>query len=443
MKEPPNSPESERVVLGAILFDPNLLPAVKSELSPERFYSVNHRKIYSAILSLYDADEPIDTQLVAAELKRRGELESVGGISYLIDVQNGVPAFHPKAHISEIVRASRRRWLIQFAERLETRALDGQETEDELLNFAVSQLDQARAKLPNQNSIKFLSEMLDDQALRYRLWHQGVSEALPTGFSLIDDRLLGGGLVKSGLYILAARPSMGKTALALDIAANIAQEQKTVHIVSREMPAPSLLDRLHAANAGVARWKLRPGIYQSEYQKLISTLPSVCQLPIALDNRSLTVGDVRRNFRELERKHRRPDLLIIDYVQLLDGTGRSRNDEVGSVTRGLKGIAMEFQIPVLALSQLSRDCERQRREPELSDLRDSGEIEQDADAVFFLFGERPEESAKIFSRWFKCAKQRDGELFRAELTFNGELVTFRSFEQLAVSGIYDHTEATV
>lgn len=138
----------------------------------------------------------------------------------------------------------------------------------------------------------------------------------------------------------------------------------------------------------------------------------------------------------------RPDLLIVDYVQMLDGRGRTRNDEVGSITRGLKALAMEWQIPVLGLSQLTRENDKQRREPELSDLRDSGEIEQDADAVFFLFGEKQEEGAKIYSRWFKCAKQRDGELFRTEMTFNGELVTFRSFEQLAIQGITDHTEAT-
>lgn len=435
----PNSPESERVILGAILVDPTLLPAIKSLVAPERFYSANHKKIYSVILSLHEQDSRIDTTLVGNELKRRGELEQVGGTAELMKMMHGVPAFIPRAHISEVVRAARKRWIIQFAERLETRAVNGDDTEDELLEYAASQIDSARTKLPHQAKVRFLSEMIDSQAERYRLWHKGISNALPTGFSLIDDKLLGCGFVPSGLYILAARPSMGKTALCLDIAANIAQEGKTVHIVSREMPAESLLDRLHAANVGIARWKLRAGIYQGEYNKLIQTLPQVCELPIALDNLSLTVSDIRANFREMERKHQRPDLLVVDYIQLVEGAGRTRNDEVGSITRALKGIAMEFQIPVLALSQLSRDCEKQRREPELSDLRDSGEIEQDADAVFFLFGEKPEESAKIFSRWFKCAKQRDGELFRAEMTFNGELVTFRSFEQLAVAGIHDHT----
>lgn len=438
----PNRLESERVILGAILTDPTLLPEIKSLVASERFYSLVNRQVYAAILSLNEQGSSIDTTLVANELRKRGELEQVGGISGLFEMMHGVPAIVPRAHISEVIRTARKRWIMQFAERLEARARDGNDTEDELLAYAASQIDSARTKLPHQAKARMVAAMIDDQAHRYRLWYKGISNALATGFSFIDDKLLGGGFVASGLYILAARPSMGKTALCLDIAANIAQEGKTVHIVSREMPAESLLDRLHAANAGIARWKLRPGIYQSDYTKLINTLPQVCRLPVILDNLSLTVPDIRSTFREFERKHQRPDLVIVDYIQLIDGDGRSRNDEVGSVTRALKGMAMEFQVPILALSQLSRDCEKQKREPELSDLRDSGEIEQDADAVFFLFGERPEESAKIFSRWFKCAKQRDGELFRSEMTFNGELVTFRSFEQLAVAGIQDHTEAT-
>lgn len=431
----PQSPESERVILGSILNDPALLPEIKNLVSADRFYSLSNRRVYSAILSLYEQEQPIDTILVSNELKRRGELEQVGGTSRLVDMTMGVPSLVPRQHISEVIRASRKRWLIKFAERLESRVLDGDETEDELLEYASDQIESARAKLPHQAKVRFLSEMIDDQAERYRLWHRGISNALPTGFEVIDRHLLGGGFVPSGLYVLGARTSLGKTALSLDIAANVAQAGKVVQIVSREMPAESLLDRLHAASTGIARWKLRPGIYGTEYNKLIATLPMVCDLPIAIDNLSLSIADVRHNFRELERKHRRPDLVIVDYLQLINGSGRSRNDEVGSVTRSLKGMAMEFQIPILALSQLSRECDKQKREPETSDLRDSGEIEQDADAVFLLFGERPEESAKIFSRWFKCAKQRDGELFREELTFNGELVTFRSFEQLASFGI--------
>lgn len=430
----PNCEASERNLLGAILIDPSLLETIKSQVTPDRFTVQPLQRIYSAMFDLRERNEPITPVAIHS-------LQKDVPVTFITDLTYGATSAGIVKDAERIIEASRQRWLLKLLERVETR-IRGGETVDAVLNYAATQIDSARIKLPHQAKIRTLAQMVDDQAGRYRAWHRGISNAIPTGFDVIDNKLLGGGLVASGLYVLAARPSMGKSALCFDIAANVAQSGKTVHIVSREMPAESILDRLHAANTGIARWKLRPGIYKSDYDRLIQTLPSLCELPIILDNLSLTPADIRANFREMERKRQRPDLLIVDYIQLVDGTGRSRTEEVGSITRALKGLAMEFHVPVLGLSQLSRESAKQRREPELEDLRDSGEIEQDADAVFFLFGEKPEESAKIFSRWFKCAKQRDGELFRAEMTFNGELVTFRSFDQLANAGIYDHTGAT-
>jgi replicative DNA helicase len=394
------------------------------------------------MLELREEDKSIDSGMLINLLRERGELEGVGGSVFILNLSHGVPAMLPKAHISEVLRLARKRSIMQFAERFAGRASDTDETEDELLNFASDWIDRARTKLPNRPKIVALSEMVDDQANRYRLWFKGISNALPTGFELIDKHLLGGGLVASGLYVLAGRPSMGKSSLALDIAANVAALNKNVYMVSQEMPAEALLDRLHAAGTGIARWKLRPGIYKSEYERLLQTLPTICQMPITFDNSSISVSELRGNVREQERKHRRPDFIIVDYMQQLRGKGRSRTEEVGSVSRDLKGLAMEMQIPILGLSQMSRDQAKQNREPELTDLRDSGELEQDADAVFFLYGDKPEEGAKIYSRMLKCAKQREGALFHSEMVFNGELVTFRSIEQLMASGVHDHTEAT-
>lgn len=427
-------------MLGRIFLDPSLLTDLKTKLTPERFYGHAHRKIYSAMLDLYEKNEPI-TPMGIVELLRDPSIS----VSYMMSftlAENSVPFAPLGPEINRIVSSSRKRAVAKFAEMLKDKALEGIESEDELITYASNWIEGAKTKLPSVNKSQSLAQMVDDQAWRYRNWHKGISDAIPTGFDLIDDHLMGGGMVRSGLYILAARPSMGKSSLALDIAANVALTGKVVHIVSREMPAASLFDRLHAAQVGIARWKLRKGIYQREYNRLLETIEHVAKAPIVIDNASLTVADVRSDVREWERKHMRPELLIVDYVQMMNGQGRSRNDEVGSITRGLKALAMEYQIPVLGLSQLTRENEKQKREPELADLRDSGEIEQDADAVFFLFGERQEEGAKIYSRWFKCAKQRDGELFRVEMTFNGELVTFRSFDQLAMAGIHDHTEAT-
>lgn len=427
----PNSPESEQAILGAILQEPHLLERVREELTPDRFYVRSNRLVYSALLAMREAGTAIDEFTLASELRNRNEYDLVGGMAGIAQLRLGVPCGFPKAHISEVIRLARKRAVISFASRLLSRAEDRAETEDELLAYATNWIDNARTKLPHTAKVRALSDFIDTQAERYRKWHRGISDAIPTGFHEIDDHLQGAGLVPSGLYVLAANTSMGKSALMLDIAANVAGEGKTVYLVSREMPGESLFDRLHAAHAGIPRWKLRQGIYKSDYDKLIATLPQVTARPIIIDNLSTTVADVRANIRDQERKHRRPELLIVDYLQLVDGVGRSRNEEVGSVTRALKQLAMELHVPVIGLSQLSRENEKHKREPELFDLRDSGELEQDADAVFLLFGERPEEGSKIYPRTLKCAKQRDGELFRVEMTFNAELVTFRSFEQLA------------
>jgi replicative DNA helicase len=431
----PNSAESERHLLGSIMGRPELIERAR-ELKAEHFYVPSNAKIFTAILDLIEDGESIEPIAVKERVNHPSVPMSLltGMISDAVYGMMGIDG-----DVARVLETSRQRWALQFGERVTAMAWD--ESAEETLEFAQAQIDQAR-KTVRRTATRALAEMVDDQARRYRLWHKGISNAIPTGFPDIDDRLLGGGLVRSGLYLLAARPSMGKTSLALDIAANIAKEKHSVHIVSREMPAESLFDRLHAAYAGIERWKLRAGIYAKDYNRLLETLEGVASLPITLDNASLSVSDIRRELKTAERRQRPVSVVVIDYLQMLKGRGRSRTEEVGSVSRDLKGLAMEFDIPVLALSQLSRDSSKQNREPELSDLRDSGELEQDADAAFFLFGDQPEEGSRMYSRWLKCAKQRDGALFRQELLFNGSLVTFRSVQQLAVSGIHDYTEAT-
>lgn len=421
MNKLPHNDESEKLVIGKLLLEPSLIGSLKDELSPDRFYNVVHRKIYTTMVELYLADLEITPISVCEKLK-----DQSAPLSYIMSLFTGAsPFLGINLEVARIISLARKRWFVQFSAQLDDMARNGK-TEHEILDFASVQIDLARTKLPEtRKRARLLESMIDDQAARYHLWHKGVPNALPTGFSQIDDHLLGGGLVRSGLYILAARPSMGKTSLGLDIASNIAERQKIVYILSREMPNESLFDRLHSAFSGVARWKLRPGIYKEEYERLITTLPEITKQKIILDDGSRNVADVKASLREFARREIKADILITDYLQLLESHGRTRNEEVGANSRALKGLAMEFGIPILALSQVSRESAKQHREPELEDLRDSGEIEQDADAVFFLFGEKPEEGAKFYARNFKCSKQRDGALFRTELTFNANLVTFR------------------
>lgn len=429
----PNNVEAEAAILGAILLDNTVVDSVKSAVSIEDLYSQSHRKIYSAMLLLSDEDQPIDPLSIARILKNEKALESVGGISFITNLTYGLPFSSNVSHYVKYVReCARRRWLIKLSANLTERAIDGEETDQEIIAYAISQLDKAKSSSVDHRQPATLEQLADDQLLRYRHFFQGVSNALPTGFPEIDNNLMGGGLVPSGFYVLAAETSMGKTTLALDFGAKNAVRGKCVYVVSREMSREQLFDRLTAVEADVDRWKLRPGIWESDYR---SVRDAVCRLaahPIVLDDGSLTVTDIRGYLRERERRGQRVDLVVIDYLQLLQAEGKrkeSRNQEVGSISRSLKGLAMEFQVPVVALSQLTRNPLKESREPELRDLRDSGEIEQDADAVFFLFGERPLEGARIYSRKFKCAKQREGPLFRIEeMPFDARLITYRRAE---------------
>lgn len=425
------SVDSERMLLGSLLGDPQLIETVARKIKPQDFYNLIHGKIYAAMLDTLSADEVIDD----IGLKNRVNDQAVT-FSYLIELRNfaGFGLLNFDQDVKRIIEKSRAREVQRV---IGAAAEMSDSSADELLGFLQSRIDLLKQSAEPTKRRQTMSELVDDQAERYRLWFKGISNAIPTGFPAIDKHLLGGGLVRSGLYILAARPSMGKTSLSLDITANISRENKRAYFVTREMTNASLFDRLHSANAQVARWKLRSGIYKSDYDRLIETLPAMGTMPITLDNESRSVRDVKNVMRELQRMGLLPDFLVVDYVQQMEGVkGRSRNEEVGSVTRHLKSLALEFDIAVLALSQLSRDLVKHGREPELSDLRDSGEIEQDADAVFMLFGDYPEEGAKFYSRQFKCAKQRDGALFREEMLFNGELVTFRPPEQLILQGGY-------
>jgi len=428
----PHSPDSERAVLGSILLDNSVIDQAKRELPAEWFYVPSHKAIFLAMLALLEQREEINSVTIAEYLRKQNELESVGGVIVIGKLDFGLPhVLNLKPYIKPIKETARRRGLMKLADRLLAQANDESEDIDLTLSKAIDQLDKVRNYRTEKRKAQSLEQIANDQLLRYELFFKGVSDALPTGFRELDDHLLGGGLVPSALYVLAAPTSFGKTTLGLDIAANIAETGHRVYIVSREMSRESLFDRLVSVESDTERWKIRPGIWEQDYKRLIDGVVRLSNRPLILDDVSLSLSDIRNSLSEYERRDERVELLVVDYLQLLEGTRReSRNQEVGSVSRGLKGLAMEYRIPVIAISQLSRNSAKEKREPELRDLRDSGEIEQDADAVFFLFGDEPEEGARFFLRNFKCAKHREGPLFRTELQFNGSLVTYRPSTQI-------------
>lgn len=447
----PNNAEAEKALLGLLMRNPMLIDQVSRAITPEAFYVIPHRKIYGAMLDVQEREGRFDAMAVASELRGQGAIQSAGGTAFVISLDNGIPFSDTASYyLRKVVECAERRKLVKLASYLHDVAMEGEEPTESIRRSVVADLDQGPPA--GARDATTLMEMANDQLLRYQHFFKGVSNALPTGFPELDSRLMGGGLVASGLYILAAATSMGKTTLALDVAANIAKTKKAVCIVTREMSREQLFDRLAAVEADVDRWMLRPGIYQRQYDQVRRSVITLAEDPIILDDVSSSVSEIRTRMKERERRGTKIDLVVIDYLQLLTHEGRknqSRAEEVGLISRALKGLAMEFQIPVLALSQLNRSTARDDREPELHDLRESGQIEQDADAVFFLFGEKPMEGAKIYNRTFKCSKQREGPLFRVEeMPFDARLVTYRRAEHFpnairGVSGsLYDEGESS-
>lgn len=445
----PHDAEAERAILGAIMLDNALIHEARRILKPEVFYVPSNCRIYTAMLACDELGVEITSILVADELKREGEFEAVGGLTYITNLTWGLPHFTNIATYARIVVAhARRRYLIKLGDELRTRGLDSDESEDQLAEHFDTRIAAFREKSGAQKrGVSVLAELITPQLERFDRFHKGIRDAVPTGFSVLDENLTGGGLMRSQLHYLAARPSLGKTSLALDIAANAVAHGLSVYFVSLEMSKEVLLDRFFAAAAGVARWKLQPGLYESDLRKLKQVAP-------AFESQLLFIDDVNRSASAIERsiadtaRLRPVDLIIGDYLQLMD-TQRmgSRNDQVGANSRALQGMAKKFNAANLWLSQLSRECEkRPKGEPELTDLRDSGEIEQDARTVMFLFGDKGEEdlgdpSTRTIYRdiTLKCAKQGEGKLFRTDMPFNKELVTFRSFTQI-VGAMNDYSD---
>lgn len=431
MDEMPHDPQAEKAILGSILIDNGRLFEVKARLKTEAFYVPLHRRAWIAFCELSDEGREIDAITVAERMQRNGELRD-GERSEISALTSGIPrSLNLTSYVEIVRRKAQRRWLIRFGNEVSKRGLESDESEAALIQWADSRLELVRPRIEEQKRGPApISERLPAQAARFEKFYRGVSDCVGTGFQEIDSRLTGAGFGRKHFVIIAARPSIGKTSLALDFAANSAARGERALIFSLEMSAEMLMDRLVAVEAGVPRWKIQAGIRQFDYERITEALPAVCAKAITIDDSSFSLSEIRSHTREIMRRNP-VDLIIIDYLQLIDveRTG-SRNDDVGEVSRALKLLAMEWNVPVIALSQLSRSCETQSREPELRDLRDSGEIEQNADTVFFLFGDKPEETVSFRDITIKCAKQREGPLFRTQIPFNCELVTFRALSHV-------------
>ena len=428
----PNNLDAERSVLGAILLDNNALNAAIENLRAEDFFLDQHRRVFTQMIALSEAQQAIDLITLTEELHRRGDLEASGGAPYLASLADGMPKVSNIEHYARIVKEKAMlRNLIHTTHNIQQRAFEGEDGADMILDNAESSIfllaeDRVKAGLiPVKDIVRDNFERLE------KIFKEGKSiTGIPTGYVELDK--LTSGLQPSELLILAARPSQGKTALALNLAENIAiRAGQPVAIFSLEMSKESLLQRLVASVAQIDAHKFRTGhLNRNDWTSMTEALGVISNAPLWVDDAgSISVLEIGAKARRLKRD-KGLSLLIVDYLQLITARGRfgNRQEEVASISRGLKGLAKELQIPVLVLSQLTRAPERDERGPQLSDLRESGAIEQDADVVMFIYrphffkaGASPEEREETELR---IAKQRNGPTDNVKFVFRSRLTRF-------------------
>lgn len=440
LRTPPSDTEAEKALLGSILLRPDTIFEVVDIVSADSFYVQKHRTIFSAMFDLFKRSEPIDLVSLSSRLKETKELERAGGMSYLASLVDTVPSSMNAKHYAEIVaRKYTMRQLIEAAQHISELGFSEEQDLDEILDSAEKKMYEVTSA-PGNQKFTALAHVLDDAFERLDKLHKSGDElrGVPTGYAEFDNKTAG--LQKSDLIILAARPSMGKTSLALDIARNAAiRHEKKVGIFSLEMSAQQLVDRMLASEAQVDAWRLRTGkLRDDEFDRLGEAMARLSTAKIFVDdqpgNNILKMRSVARRLKSEQGL----DLLIVDYLQLMVPAGKNRPDnlvqQVTEISRSLKQLAREMDVPVIALSQLSRAIEQRRGRPQLSDLRDSGSIEQDADLVVFIHNEDryKEEGERSNIVELIIAKHRNGPTGSVELFFDDKRTTFRSIERHGV-----------
>ena len=441
VKIPPQDLEAEQSVLGALMLDKNAVASVADLLEPNDFYKKAHGVVFQAVIRLWDKQQPIDILSVTSELKKIQQLKEIGGSSYLTDLVNSVPTSSHVLHYGKIVKEKRvLRDLINASASITEDAFSAEGEIDDFMDnverqiFSISQQSISKNFLP-------LREELQKAYERIERLHEGGGEkyrGVPTGFRDLDSIL--SGLQRSDLIIVGARPSFGKTTFVLDIARYVAVELKQpVGVFSLEMSREQVIDRMIAAEAQVDLWKLRTGRLKDDldFEMIQAALHKLSEAPLFVDDTpSPTVVQMRAMARRLQAEHKGLALLVADYLQLIQPRKGIDNSvqQVTEISRGLKGLARELNIPILAVSQLSRGVEqREIKIPRLSDLRESGSIEQDADVVLFVHPKDrgrtdvPTEDENITE--IIIAKHRNGPLGAIQLYFDKQKVTFRSLEK--------------
>lgn len=387
---PPQDIEAEQAVLGAIFLDADSIIDAMEIIEPQDFYRRSHQIIFQAMIQLIDRNESIDLITLKAEIEKSNSLEDIGGLTYLTELSQASPSAASIAYYAKIVddKATLRN-LIQTASRIVTKGFEQDEDVQSIVDQAEKSILEVSEKR-NSNGFQSIADVLNRTIENIDQLAQNNEEitGLPTGYAALDK--MTAGLQKEELIILAARPAVGKTAFALNIAQNVGTKtDRSVAIFSLEMGAESLVNRMLCAEGSIEASHLRTGqLSEEEWRNLIVAMGSLSNASIYIDDTpGIKISEIRARCRKLAQEKGNLGLILIDYLQLIEGTGReNRQQEVSEISRQLKKLAKELKVPVIALSQLSRGVEqRQDKRPVLSDIRESGSIEQDADIVAFLY----------------------------------------------------------
>ena len=434
---------AEACLLGAILLNPQSIAEIDDLVRSSDFLNKKHEYIYQAALTIYRAGKDIDIITVGSALKDKKLFKSVGGNDYLNQLINTVPtAAHIKSYAEIIINKSRRRGLIETAVAFNQLAYDNKKDINEIIETAELKLFNVSQQHVERNAIHLREILIDSFAkLQHMQENRGELRGISSGFKDLDNFLAG--FQNSDLFIIAGRPGMGKTGFALNLAYNIAynhdlEKQNTVLYFSLEMSQDQLVDRILSMHTGVNNWNLRTGHLKAEdFQKVQAAQEDLSQASLYIDDTpGLNISEIRTKTRRLNYKQK-VDMIVVDYLQLMRGMNRSygenRVQEISEISRGLKLLAKELNMPVIALSQLSRQTEtRENKHPALADLRDSGSIEQDADVVAFLYREEyynPQNEDKKGILEVQIKKHRNGPVGRVELYFNKEIQRYLTLEK--------------
>ena len=436
-RTPPHNLEAEQSVLGAVFLEPTAFVQASEILIPEDFYRASHQLIFTAMMTLSERGEPIDVVTVTTFLNDRKQLEEAGGVSYLTELAESVPTAANVEYYSRIVEEkSTLRSLIRKATDIVTASFEKEDEVEDVLNDAEKSILEVSGR-KNSGAFKNIKDVLIDVYDNIEQLHQqkGDVTGVPTGFLDLDR--ITSGFQRNDLIIIAARPSVGKTAFALNVAQNVAvKTDENVAIFSLEMGADQLVQRMLCAEGNIDAQRLRNGQLQADdWSKLTMSMGSLSNAGIYIDDTpGVRVNEIRSKCRRLKQEHGL-GMILIDYLQLIQGSGSSkenRQQEVSEISRALKALARELEVPLIALSQLSRGVEsRQDKRPMMSDIRESGSIEQDADIVAFLYRDdyydKETENKNIIE--IIIAKQRNGPVGTVQLAFAKEYSKFVNLER--------------